>query len=77
MTENIFFIYQMKLLNPFWSLRLEKFLQAGCQGFLNACRATKLTVLPEKFVQQRHKVKKPNVYLHFLLSNFRASSTLL
>jgi hypothetical protein len=31
----------IKLLNPLQSLSLEKFLQSGCQGILNARSATK------------------------------------
>jgi hypothetical protein len=50
-------------INPFGSLRLEKYPQPGHQGFLTACRATGKPVLPEKLVQQGHKVKKQNVYL--------------
>jgi hypothetical protein len=44
--------------------RLEKFPQPGRQGFLNTCRATKLTVLLENLLKQAHKVKKTNEYLH-------------
>jgi hypothetical protein len=67
----------VEFINPFWPSRLEKFLQPGRKGFLNACRATKWTGLPEKLVQQGHKVKKPNVYFHFWLPNSWANSSLL
>jgi hypothetical protein len=56
------------IINPFRLACLEKFPQPG-QRDLNACRATKWSVLPEKLVQQGDKVKKQNVYLHFRLSN--------
>jgi hypothetical protein len=43
--------------NPLQTAGWEKILQLGRQGFLNARRVTKQSVLLEKLVQQRHKLK--------------------
>jgi hypothetical protein len=73
----ILFLNFVNWTNPFWSWNYEKVPHPGRHGFLNACRATRWLVLPEKLVPQGHKVKKQNVYLHFQLSNSWTNSTLL
>jgi hypothetical protein len=68
---------QEEVVQSFLVVALWKKSASRMSRILNACLATRWLGLPEKLVQQGHKVKRQHVYLHFWLFNSWINQMLL